>query len=125
MIHLKRAYEPATPKDGKRFLVDRLWPRGIKKSSLRLDTRVKEVAPSVSLRGWFGHEPKSARLAFVTCLAVSGSQAGLRHFAFSSDPLSSKNSTEKYLGAGMPGAGLLLRSVVGCSPLCAVQYQRG
>jgi uncharacterized protein YeaO (DUF488 family) len=58
MIQLKRAYEPATPKDGKRFLVDRMWPRGIKKSSLRLDAWVKEVAPSVSLRRWFGHEPE-------------------------------------------------------------------
>jgi uncharacterized protein YeaO (DUF488 family) len=58
MIELMRAYEPATPKDGTRFLVERLWPRGLKKTSLRLDAWVKEVAPSASLRLWFGHDPK-------------------------------------------------------------------
>jgi uncharacterized protein YeaO (DUF488 family) len=58
LIQLKRAYGPATPKDGTRFLVERLWPRGVKKTSLRLDAWVKEVAPSASLRRWFGHDPK-------------------------------------------------------------------
>jgi uncharacterized protein YeaO (DUF488 family) len=58
MIQLKRAYEPANPEDGTRFLVERLWPRGVKKTSLRLAAWVKEVAPSVSLRRWFGHDPK-------------------------------------------------------------------
>jgi uncharacterized protein YeaO (DUF488 family) len=58
MIELKRAYEPAAPKDGTRFLVERLWPRGLKKISLRLDAWVKEVAPSASLRRWFRHDPK-------------------------------------------------------------------
>jgi len=58
MIHLKRAYEAATPEDGRRFLVERLWPRGIRKSSLPLEAWLKEVAPSTSLRRWFGHDPK-------------------------------------------------------------------
>lgn len=58
MIRLKRAYEPATPEDGARVLVERLWPRGVKKTSLPLDDWLKEVAPSVSLRRWFGHDPK-------------------------------------------------------------------
>jgi uncharacterized protein YeaO (DUF488 family) len=58
MMRLKRAYEPATPVDGRRFLVERLWPRGIKKSSLPLYAWLKEVAPSDSLRRWFGHDPK-------------------------------------------------------------------
>jgi len=58
MIQLKRVYESATPKDGTRYLVERLWPRGVKKTSLRLDAWVKEVAPSASLRRWFGHDPK-------------------------------------------------------------------
>jgi uncharacterized protein YeaO (DUF488 family) len=58
MIRLKRAYQPATPEDGRRFLVERLWPRGVKKSSLPLDAWLKEVAPSDSLRRWFGHDPK-------------------------------------------------------------------
>ena len=57
-MRLKRAYEPATPGDGRRFLVERLWPRGVKKSSLPLYAWLKEVAPSDSLRRWFGHDPK-------------------------------------------------------------------
>ena len=58
MIKLKRVYEPASPEDGVRILVERLWPRGIKKDALKLDTWLKEVAPSDGLRRWFGHEPK-------------------------------------------------------------------
>lgn len=57
MIQLKRAYDPATPGDGTRYLVDRLWPRGVKKEELHADEWVKEVAPSTELRQWFGHDP--------------------------------------------------------------------
>lgn len=57
MIKLKRAYEPATGDDGARFLVERLWPRGVKKSRLRLHGWLKAVAPSADLRKWFGHDP--------------------------------------------------------------------
>ncbi len=57
MIKVKRVYEPPAPDDGKRFLVDRLWPRGVKKEALRLDGWLKEVAPSDELRRWFGHDP--------------------------------------------------------------------
>ncbi len=56
-IHLKRAYELAGHDDGIRYLVDRLWPRGVKTSSLRLDAWLRDVAPSDSLRRWFGHDP--------------------------------------------------------------------
>ena len=58
MLKLKRAYEPAYREDGQRFLVERLWPRGVKKTSLRLDAWLKDVAPSAELRQWFGHDPK-------------------------------------------------------------------
>lgn len=58
MFKLKRVYEPASREDGQRFLVERLWPRGVKKSSLRLDAWLKDVAPSTQLRRWFGHDPK-------------------------------------------------------------------
>ena len=58
MIKLKRVYEPASRDDGVRILVERLWPRGIKKAALKLDTWLKDVAPSDGLRQWFGHEPK-------------------------------------------------------------------
>jgi uncharacterized protein YeaO (DUF488 family) len=57
MIKLKRAYEPAAREDGTRFLVERLWPRGVKKDALRVDAWLKDVAPSTELRQWFGHDP--------------------------------------------------------------------
>lgn len=57
-LHIKRAYEPASPKDGRRFLVDRLWPRGVKKEALALTAWLKDVAPSDNLRRWFGHDPE-------------------------------------------------------------------
>jgi uncharacterized protein YeaO (DUF488 family) len=57
MILLKRAYDLSTRADGKRLLVERLWPRGIKKSALPLDEWVKDVAPSTELRKWFSHDP--------------------------------------------------------------------
>jgi uncharacterized protein YeaO (DUF488 family) len=56
-IRLKRAYEPASARDGYRVLVDRLWPRGISKKQAKLDEWAKELAPSSQLRHWFGHEP--------------------------------------------------------------------
>lgn len=57
MIQLKRAYEPANSVDGARFLVERLWPRGIKKASLQIEDWLKEIAPSTELRKWFNHDP--------------------------------------------------------------------
>jgi uncharacterized protein YeaO (DUF488 family) len=56
-IRLKRAYEPASARDGYRVLVDRLWPRGVSKRQAKLDEWAKELAPSSQLREWFGHEP--------------------------------------------------------------------
>jgi uncharacterized protein YeaO (DUF488 family) len=57
MIQLKRAYDRPTARDGKRFLVERLWPRGVRKSELPLSGWPKDVAPSTELRKWFGHDP--------------------------------------------------------------------
>ena len=57
-LRIKRAYEPASPEDGCRFLVDRLWPRGVKKETLALTAWLKDVAPSDALRRWFGHDPE-------------------------------------------------------------------
>jgi uncharacterized protein YeaO (DUF488 family) len=56
VIKLKRIYEPATPSDGVRILVERLWLRGVKKSSARLNQWVKKAAPSADLRRWFHHD---------------------------------------------------------------------
>jgi uncharacterized protein YeaO (DUF488 family) len=57
MIALKRVYEPIAEEDGIRFLVERLWPRGVRKSALGPGAWLKEVAPSTELRRWFGHDP--------------------------------------------------------------------
>lgn len=57
ILLLKRAYEPRSPNDGFRILVDRLWPRGISRSSAHIDLWLKDVAPSTGLRKWFGHDP--------------------------------------------------------------------
>jgi uncharacterized protein YeaO (DUF488 family) len=57
MIRLKRVSEVPSASDGARFLVERLWPRGIKKSSLPIEAWLKDVAPSTELRKWFGHKP--------------------------------------------------------------------
>ena len=57
-LQVKRIYSPAAKTDGYRILVDRLWPRGVKKETAQIDTWMKEVAPSTNLRHWFNHEPE-------------------------------------------------------------------
>jgi len=57
MIRIKRIYDPPVPEDGRRVLVDRLWPRGLAKDEARIDEWLKEIAPSGDLRKWFGHDP--------------------------------------------------------------------
>ena len=57
MIALKKVYEKADANDGKRFLIERLWPRGMRKSELKFDAWIKETGPSHDLRRWFSHDP--------------------------------------------------------------------
>ena len=57
MIQIKRIYDPSAKEDGTRFLVERLWPRGIKKEELQMDAWCKNLAPSGDLRRWFSHDP--------------------------------------------------------------------
>ena len=57
MITLKRAYDPVSRTDGTRFLVERLWPRGVSKTDLRIDAWLKDAGPSTELRKWFSHDP--------------------------------------------------------------------
>ena len=57
MIKLKRIYDPSSREDGKRVLVDRLWPRGIKKENAHIEEWLKDIAPSDALRKWFSHDP--------------------------------------------------------------------
>jgi uncharacterized protein YeaO (DUF488 family) len=56
-VRLRRVYEPRSPDDGVRILVDRLWPRGLSKQAAAVDEWVKSVAPSTELRRWYGHDP--------------------------------------------------------------------
>jgi uncharacterized protein YeaO (DUF488 family) len=56
-IRIKRVYEPRDQQDGKRILVDRLWPRGLTKARAGVDFWLKDIAPSIGLRKWFGHDP--------------------------------------------------------------------
>ncbi|MEB2334694.1 MAG: DUF488 domain-containing protein [Anaerolineaceae bacterium] len=57
MLKIKRVYEAAEKSDGTRFLVERLWPRGMKKEALKMKVWLKNVAPSADLRNWFAHDP--------------------------------------------------------------------
>jgi uncharacterized protein YeaO (DUF488 family) len=57
-VKLRRAYEPGETGDGKRVLVDRVWPRGVSKAALKPDLWLREVAPSSELRKWFDHRPE-------------------------------------------------------------------
>lgn len=56
-VMIKRIYEPPGPGDGTRVLVDRLWPRGLSKERAGVDLWLRELAPSIGLRRWFGHDP--------------------------------------------------------------------
>lgn len=58
LVKIKRVYEKPLKADGYRVFVDRLWPRGIRKDSLAMNEWAKDLAPSVTLRKWFGHEPQ-------------------------------------------------------------------
>lgn len=58
MIKIKRVYEPTSKDDGFRILVDRLWPRGLKKEDAHIQLWLKEVSPSTELRKWFDHQPQ-------------------------------------------------------------------
>ncbi len=58
MVKIKRVYDPPASLDGKRILIDRLWPRGLHKEGARIDAWMKEIAPSTELRKWFNHDPE-------------------------------------------------------------------
>lgn len=80
MVALKRVYEPPEPTDGKRVLVERLWPRGLSKARAQVDLWLKEVAPSPELRTWYGHDPAKYaefRRRYEAELAAEPAQAAL------------------------------------------------
>lgn len=57
-VKIKRVYEPADKADGKRILIDRLWPRGLTKEKAKVDLWLKDIAPTSELRSWFKHDPE-------------------------------------------------------------------
>ena len=82
MVGVRRVYDPPEPGDGRRVLVDRLWPRGLSKARAGLDEWCKEVAPSDGLRRWYGHEPErfaAFRERYLTELADDEHAAALQH----------------------------------------------
>lgn len=58
MIAIKRAYDDAAASDGRRFLVERLWPRGVRKADLDIEAWLKDISPTADLRKWYGHDPE-------------------------------------------------------------------
>lgn len=78
-IHIKRIYEAISKNDGYRVLVDRLWPRGIKKEDARIDEWLKDIAPSDSLRKWFGHQPEKWDAFYARYLDELFDTAALAH----------------------------------------------
>ena len=79
-VALKRVYEPPAPTDGKRVLVERLWPRGLSKARAQVDLWLKEIAPSPDLRAWYGHDPAKYaefRRRYEAELAAPSAQAAL------------------------------------------------
>jgi uncharacterized protein YeaO (DUF488 family) len=79
-IRVRRVYDTPSPGDGARVLVDRVWPRGLRKDAARLDNWAKDVAPSAELRTWYGHDPakfEEFRRRYTAELATPGSQEAL------------------------------------------------
>jgi hypothetical protein len=86
-IRLKRVYEPADPSDGRRVLVDRLWPRGLSREDAQVDEWARELAPSDSLRRWYGHDPRtSTSSAAVTWTSSARAAAGLPRCGAAREP---------------------------------------
>lgn len=87
-LRIKRVYEPPAPGDGKRILVDRLWPRGLKRETARIDDWIKDAAPSHELRRWFAHDPAKwdeFRRRYIAELRHNDALAELRRMARSAD----------------------------------------
>lgn len=63
-LKVKRVYEPAAKEDGRRVLVDRMWPRGVRKDDAEIDLWLRDIAPSSELRSWFGHDPERCKEFF-------------------------------------------------------------
>ena len=81
-VRVRRVYDDPSPEDGRRVLVDRLWPRGVAKARAGIDEWAREVAPSTELRRWYGHDPArfgEFRRRYRAELAEPERQAAVRH----------------------------------------------
>jgi uncharacterized protein YeaO (DUF488 family) len=79
-IRVRRVYEPPSADDGLRVLVDRIWPRGLRKDGARLDEWARDIAPSAKLRTWYGHDPAKLaefRSRYVAALATPAAREAL------------------------------------------------
>ena len=84
MVKIKRIYDEPAPDDGRRILVDRIWPRGLSHEEVRVSVWLKDLAPSTTLRKWFGHEPDrwpEFRERYLAELAGPAAQALLQELA--------------------------------------------
>lgn len=84
MLKIKRAYDKPESADGKRILIDRLWPRGLSKTEARIDEWLKDLGPSTELRKWFGHDPEKweeFRSRYIEELSAPGKKALLERIA--------------------------------------------
>ncbi len=83
-VRVRRAYDEPEAQDGSRVLVDRIWPRGLRKDAAQLDEWAKDVAPSTRLRTWYGHDPAKFaefRRRYTEELAKGAPRAALEHMA--------------------------------------------
>lgn len=79
-LYIKRVYDPPAASDGQRILVDRLWPRGVRKEVAALDLWCKDIAPSPELRKWFGHQPERFAVFRDRYRAeLAGNEGAVRH----------------------------------------------
>lgn len=82
-FEIKRIHEPISPSDGRRILIDRLWPRGLSKEKAAVDYWAKDIAPSTELRKWYKHDPEKwpefKRRYFAELAAAPQGLAALRH----------------------------------------------
>jgi uncharacterized protein YeaO (DUF488 family) len=98
-VRVRRVYDDPSAEDGARVLVDRVWPRGLRKDALRLDDWIKDVAPSSELRTWYGHDParfdefRRRYLGELTGSAQRAALGRLRALASSGKPLTLLTAT--------------------------------
>jgi uncharacterized protein YeaO (DUF488 family) len=116
-IRVRRVYDEPAPQDGARVLVDRVWPRGMRKDAARLDEWAKDVAPSAGLRTWYQHDPakfEEFRRRYTAELAEPGPREALtRLCALAADrPVTLLTATRELdLSQAAVLAGLLRESV--------------